>query len=53
MSKKGGKPHADVDAWLKGAEEVAGSWWPFRMEWMRPRPGQRIPAPGFYVLDEA
>ena len=35
------------------AEEVGGSWWPFRMEWRGPRTGQRISAPGFYVLDEA
>ena len=68
VSKKPGHPPADVDDWLKGAEEVSGSWWPFWMEWVQKRAGKLIPAPtalgsakyppmepapGRYVLDEA
>lgn len=68
VSKKPGHPPADVDDWLKGAEEVSGSWWPFWMEWVKSRAGKLIPAPtalgsaqhppmdpapGRYVLDEA
>lgn len=68
VSKKAGHPPADVDDWLKGAEEVSGSWWPFWMEWVKNRAGKLIaapttlgskqyppmePAPGRYVLDEA
>ncbi|MDP3905742.1 alpha/beta hydrolase [Novosphingobium sp.] len=68
VSKKPGHPPADVDDWLQGAEEVAGSWWPFWMEWVQKRAGKLIaaptalgsrqhpplePAPGRYVLDEA
>ena len=68
VSKKPGHPPADVDDWLKGAEEVSGSWWPFWMEWVKNRAGKLIPAPsalgsaqyppmdpapGRYVLDEA
>lgn len=68
VSKKGGQPPADVDAWLKGAEEQAGSWWPFWMEWLQNRSGGKVPAPkslgskqylpmepapGLYVLDQS
>jgi polyhydroxyalkanoate synthase len=68
VSKKPGLPPADVDAWLKGAEEVAGSWWPFWMEWLQARSGKKVPAPtalgskqhppmeaapGLYVLDQS
>jgi len=68
VSKKPGLPPADVDAWLKGAEEVAGSWWPFWMEWLQARAGKKVPAPkalgskkhppmeaapGLYVLDQS
>ncbi len=68
VSKKAGLPPADVDAWLKGAEEVAGSWWPFWMEWLQARAGKKVPAPkalgskkhppmeaapGLYVLDQS
>lgn len=45
VSKKGGKPAADVDDWLKGTEEVAGSWWPFWRDWLQERSGKQIPAP--------
>ena len=68
VSKKGGHPPADVDAWLQGTEEVAGSWWPRWMEWVQQRAGKKIPAPktlgskqyppleaapGLYVLDQS
>ncbi len=68
VSKKGGHPPADVDDWLKGTEEVAGSWWPYWMVWVQKRSGKKIaapetlgskkhpamePAPGLYVLDQA
>ncbi len=45
VSKKGGQPPASVDEWLKGTEEVAGSWWPFWMEWVQKRSGKLGPAP--------
>lgn len=68
VSKKPGHPPADVDDWLRGTEEVAGSWWPFWMNWVQEHAGKRIaapaslgsrkhppqdPAPGRYVIDEA
>ncbi len=68
VSKKRGLPPADVDAWLKGTEEVAGSWWPYWMEWVQQRSGKHKPAPktlgskqhpplepapGLYVLEQA
>ncbi|MFN2100468.1 PHA/PHB synthase family protein [Altererythrobacter sp. MF3-039] len=34
-----------ADEWLKGTEEVPGSWWPYWMEWMQKRSGDKIPAP--------
>ncbi|HNN55469.1 MAG TPA: alpha/beta fold hydrolase [Novosphingobium sp.] len=67
VSKKGGQPPASVDEWLKGTEEVAGSWWPFWMEWVQKRSGKLGPAPkalgskkhppqeaapGLYVLEQ-
>ncbi len=45
VSKKPGQPPADVDDWLKGTEEQAGSWWPFWMEWLQARAGKQKPAP--------
>ncbi|MFC4292699.1 PHA/PHB synthase family protein [Sphingorhabdus arenilitoris] len=57
---------ADVDEWMAGAEEVAGSWWPYWMEWLHKRSGKKISAakstgskkhpamedaPGLYVFD--
>jgi polyhydroxyalkanoate synthase subunit PhaC len=35
----------DVQEWLNGAEEVAGSWWPYWMEWLTARAGKHVPAP--------
>ena len=68
LSKKAGKPAADVDEWLKGTTEQPGSWWPFWIEWLQARAGKQKaaptalgckqyppmePAPGLYVLDES
>ncbi|APG62420.1 class II poly(R)-hydroxyalkanoic acid synthase [Sphingorhabdus lutea] len=36
---------ANVEAWMKGTEEVAGSWWPYWMEWLTARAGKQIAAP--------
>ena len=56
-----------ADDWQKGAEEVAGSWWPYWMEWVQTRSGDKKaapkevgnsdykaldPAPGLYVVEE-
>ncbi len=66
-SKTTDHPPANVEDWLAGTEEVAGSWWPFWMEWVRARSGKQKaapkklgnakykpldPAPGLYVLEE-
>ena len=68
VSKKAGHPPADVDDWLKGTEEVAGSWWPLWMDWVQKRSGKQVAAstalgnkkhapldaaPGLYVLEQA
>ncbi len=68
VSKKAGHPPADVDDWLKGTEEVAGSWWPYWMAWLQERSGAKIAAstklgskkyppqeaaPGLYVLEQS
>jgi len=61
------RPPADIDAWLsQDAEEHAGSWWPYWLEWLKARSGpekeapkalgsRKHPAgdaaPGRYVLD--
>ncbi len=65
-AKKAGKPPADVETWMAGAEELPGSWWPYWIEWLGNRAGKRKPAsallgskkhpamepaPGLYVLD--
>ncbi len=41
-----GKTPADVGEWMKGTEEVAGSWWPYWMEWLQARSGKEVEAPG-------
>jgi polyhydroxyalkanoate synthase subunit PhaC len=61
-----GKPPADVNEWMQGTEEHAGSWWPYWAEWLGARSGAKIAAPkecgskkhppmenapGLYVLD--
>ncbi len=68
VSKKSGHPPADVDDWLKGTEEVPGSWWPLWMDWVQKRSGKQVAAPksvgskkypsleaapGLYVLEQA
>ncbi|QKG71774.1 PHA/PHB synthase family protein [Erythrobacter mangrovi] len=55
-----------ADEWLKGTEEMAGSWWPYWMEWVQARSGGKKaapaklgnkayppldPAPGLYVME--
>ncbi|MBX7481066.1 PHA/PHB synthase family protein [Qipengyuania qiaonensis] len=48
-----------ADDWLKGTEEVAGSWWPYWMEWLQARAGAKKKAPaklgnrGYAPLDPA
>lgn len=59
---------ATAEEWLSGTEEVAGSWWPFWIDWLQQRSGAKIqapqslgsdafqakePAPGRYVLEQA
>jgi len=72
VSKKAGLPPGlplgDVEQWLQGSEEVAGSWWPRWVEWIQMRAGAKVTAPaalgsgkyppqeaapGLYVLDQA
>ncbi|WP_428028519.1 PHA/PHB synthase family protein [Altererythrobacter sp.] len=67
LPKKKGKLPDTADQWLEIAEENAGSWWPFWMEWMQKRSGKKVaapkelgnaehpamdPAPGLYVVEE-
>ncbi len=55
-----------ADKWLEGTEEVAGSWWPYWMNWVQERSGKKKkapaktgnkefqpldPAPGLYVME--
>jgi polyhydroxyalkanoate synthase len=66
VQKKAGKLPPTADEWLKGTEEVAGSWWPFWIEWLQARSGAKKaapaqigdkahppldPAPGSYVME--
>lgn len=67
VQKKKGKLPATADEWLQGTEEVKGSWWPYWIEWMQKRSGEKVPAPetvgskahpamenapGLYVVEE-
>jgi len=67
VQKKKGKLPATADEWLGGVEEVKGSWWPFWIEWLQARSGEKKaapktlgnatykplgPAPGLYVVEE-
>lgn len=46
VQKDAAKPLPDTaEEWLQGTEEVAGSWWPFWMEWVQQRSGEKKPAP--------
>ena len=40
-----GEVPAEVNDWMAGAQEVAGSWWPYWMEWLHERSGKEIAAP--------
>ncbi|WP_164116437.1 alpha/beta fold hydrolase [Sphingorhabdus sp. Alg239-R122] len=44
-SKKANHTPAKVDDWLESTEEVAGSWWPYWMEWIQKRSGKKVAAP--------
>lgn len=66
IQKGSGKLPATADEWIKGTEEVGGSWWPFWMDWVQKRSGAKVkapaqvgdkvhppldPAPGTYVME--
>ncbi|MDY7098035.1 MAG: alpha/beta fold hydrolase [Pseudomonadota bacterium] len=66
QKKKGPLPET-ADEWLQGTEEVKGSWWPYWIEWVQARAGNKTaapktlgskkhaptdPAPGLYVTEE-
>jgi len=68
VQKDDGALPSTAEQWLAGTEEVAGSWWPFWIEWVQARSGARKtapkklgakgfapldPAPGLYVLEQA
>ncbi len=59
VQKEDGPLPPTADEWLKGTEEVKGSWWPFWMEWMQARSGNKKKAPKtlgkgkFKPLDDA
>ncbi len=36
------------EQWLKGAEEIAGSWWPDYSEWLTQYGGKKVAAPSEY-----
>jgi poly[(R)-3-hydroxyalkanoate] polymerase subunit PhaC len=41
----GGMPAgSDLDKWLKGAKEHAGSWWPDWIDWLKERGAETVPA---------
>ncbi|WP_425262008.1 class I poly(R)-hydroxyalkanoic acid synthase [Rubrivivax sp. RP6-9] len=41
----GDKPPATAEAWLDGATEHAGSWWPVWTDWLKPHGGKLVAAP--------
>lgn len=43
-----GKLPKTLDAWLEGAEEHAGSWWPDWAAWLKAQAGKQIAAPRKY-----
>ena len=43
--RAGGAMPATPEKWLAGAEEVAGSWWPYWMKWLQARSGKQVAAP--------
>ena len=38
------KAAPDFEAWLKGATEHAGSWWPDWLKWIAPKSGKKVKA---------
>lgn len=67
VHKDNSKLPETADKWIEGAEEVAGSWWPYWMAWVQERSGKKKkapkqvgnktyapldPAPGLYILDK-
>ncbi|MDO8533455.1 MAG: class I poly(R)-hydroxyalkanoic acid synthase [Xanthobacteraceae bacterium] len=40
----GGKTKADLETWIKEAEEHAGSWWTDWFEWIKSHDARRVPA---------
>jgi polyhydroxyalkanoate synthase len=68
VQKNDGPLPPTAEEWLEGTEEVAGSWWPYWIEWVQARSGAKKkapaklggkgfepldPAPGRYVLEQA
>jgi polyhydroxyalkanoate synthase len=43
-----GKLPKTLDAWLAGAQEHAGSWWPDWAAWLKAQAGKQIAAPRSY-----
>ncbi|MEY4976639.1 MAG: Poly-beta-hydroxybutyrate polymerase [Pseudomonadota bacterium] len=46
--REDGQFPAQVDAWIDGATEVAGSWWTDWSTWLKGHAGKQIPAPKTY-----
>lgn len=67
ISYRQGEPRLDADRWADAAAEIAGSWWPEWIEWLRSHSGREVPtsrtdagagslsglspAPGTYVFE--
>jgi polyhydroxyalkanoate synthase len=43
--RAGGAMPKTPEKWLSGAEETAGSWWPYWMKWLQERSGKQAAAP--------